>query len=89
MTNLQKDKEFFLECLRQTQKEKGLSNFVEDLFTEEEISDLAQRLRIAKGIIQDKTYLEVSDKVNASTSTITKVGQIIKYGKGAFQKLFK
>ena len=83
-----KDKDFFLNCLKQAQKERNLASFVTDLFTPGEISDLAQRLKIAKGIVADKTYQKVSDKVDASTSTVTKVGQIIKYGKGAFQKLF-
>ena len=87
--NLQKDREFLLDCLRKAQKEKELSQFVDDLFTEEEVSDLAQRLKIARGIIQDKTYQQVSDKVDASTSTVTKIGQVIKYGRGAFTKLFE
>lgn len=87
--NLQRDREFLLDCLRKAQKEKGLTAFVDDLFTEEEISDLAQRLKIARGIVQDKTYQQVSDKVDASTSTVTKIGQIIKYGRGAFTKLFE
>lgn len=86
--NLQKDREFLLDCLRKAQKEKELSQLVNDLFTEEEISDLAQRLKIARGIVQEKTYQEVSDKVDASTSTVTKIGQVIKYGRGAFEKLF-
>ena len=87
-SNLQKDKEFLLDCLRLAQKEKSLSAFVDDLFSEEEITDLAQRLRIAKGIVSDKTYQQISEKVDASTSTVTKVGQVIKYGRGAFSKLF-
>ena len=85
---LDKDKQFLVENIKLAESEHKLSAFIDDLLTEQEISDLAQRLRIAKGIIADKTYLEVSEKVKASTSTVTKVGQIIKYGKGAFQKMF-
>ena len=87
-SNLQKDKEFLADSLRQAESKRSLTPFLDDLLTEQEISDLAQRIRIAKGIIKDKTYQEVSVKVDASTSTITKVGQVIKYGRGAFRKLF-
>ncbi len=82
------DRQLLVDSLKAADKGHGLGAFLDDLLTEQEMADLAQRLRIAKGIIKDKTYLEVSDKVKASTTTITKIGQIIKYGRGAFEKLF-
>lgn len=82
------DTEFLAESFRKAAGKHSLTALLDDLFTEDEISNFAQRLRIAKGIIKDKTYLEVSEKVDASTSTITKIGQVIKYGRGAFEKLF-
>ncbi|MBI4099540.1 hypothetical protein HY440_00880 [Candidatus Microgenomates bacterium] len=82
------DKQLLVDSFKAADKGHGLGAFLDDLLTEQEMADLAQRVRIAKGIIKDKTYLEVSDKVKASTTTITKVGQIIKYGRGAFKKLF-
>lgn len=88
MTNSDKDKEFLAESFKKAVGKRSLMALLDDLFTEDEISNFAQRLRIARGIVRDKTYLEVSDKIDASTSTITKIGQVIKYGRGAFQKLF-
>ena len=85
---INQDKQLLVDSLKQADKGRGLKAFLDDLLTEQEIADLAQRIKIAKGIIQDKTYLEVSDKVDASTTTVGKIGQIIKYGRGAFQKLF-
>jgi len=87
-SNLQADKELMAKSLMAFKSISALTKFLDDLLTEQETTDLAQRLRIAKGIVQDKTYMEVSEKVDASTTTITKVGQAIKYGRGAFQKLF-
>lgn len=88
-TKLQKDKEFLTDSFFKVSKsKKNLSDFLDDLLTEEEITDLAQRLKVAKSLIKDKTYEETSEKVDVSTSTITKIGQIIKYGKGTFEKLF-
>ena len=86
--NIQKDQEFLAESVRESLKKKSLFAFLGDLLTEDEITNLAQRLRIARGIVQDKTYLEVADKVDTSTATVSKIGQIIKYGRGTFEKLF-
>jgi TrpR-related protein YerC/YecD len=89
-SKLQKDKDFLTDTIFKVAKVKtDLANFLDDLLTEEEFSDLSQRLKVAKSLIKDKTYEETSEKVDVSTSTITKIGQIIKYGKGAFEKLWK
>lgn len=86
---LQKDKDLLTESIFKVAKNKlQLADLLDDLLTEEEISDIAQRLKVAKSLIKDKTYEQTSEKIDVSTSTITKIGQIIKYGKGAFQKLF-
>lgn len=66
---------------------KNLTNFVEDLFSPEETLDLAQRLKIAKLILEGKTYEEIETQIPVSTSTISKIGQIIKFGKGGFSPL--
>lgn len=41
----------------------------------------------AKLILDGKTYDEIAEKVKTSTSTVSKIGQIIKYGKGGLQKV--
>lgn len=85
--NLDKDKKLLVDTLRKLKSSKDLSNFIEDLLTEEEILDLAQRLKIAKLILEEKTYDEIAEKVGTSTSTVSKIGQVIKYGKGSLQKV--
>jgi TrpR-related protein YerC/YecD len=85
--NLEKDKKLLVVTLRKLKSSKDLSNFIDDLLTEEEILDLAQRIKIAKLILDGKTYDEISEKVNTSTATVSKIGQIIKYGKGGLQKI--
>ena len=57
--------------------------------TEEEILDLAQRIKIARSILDGKTYDEIAEKVKTSTSTVSKIGQIIKYGKGGLGKVLE
>jgi len=85
-TSLEKDKKLLVVTLRKLKSSKDLSAIIDDLLTEEEILDLAQRIKIAKLILEGKTYDEISEKVNTSTATVSKIGQIIKYGKGGLQK---
>ena len=87
--NVEKDKKLLLDSLRKLKSSKDISAFFDDLLTEEEILDLAQRIRIAKLILEGKSYDEISQKIQTSTSTVSKIGQIIKYGKGSFEKVFK
>ncbi len=87
-TDLEKDKQVILRAFRKCKTKQELADFLDDLLTEEEILDLAQRLKIAKLILEGETYEEISPKIDTSTSTVSKIGQIIKYGKGSFQKIF-
>ncbi|MBI5358192.1 TrpR-related protein YerC/YecD [Candidatus Amesbacteria bacterium] len=86
--NLEKDKQLLLDSLKKAQAARELPAFLDDLLTEEEILDLAQRLKIAKLIIEGKIYDEIAEKVNTSTSTVSKIGQVLKYGKGGLNKVF-
>jgi uncharacterized protein YerC len=64
---------------------KNLSLFIQDLFTDEETLDFAQRVKIANYILADKTYEEIERLIPVSSSTISKIGQVIKFGKGGFK----
>lgn len=84
--NLDKDKKLIIGTLKKLKSEKDLSDFIDDLLTEEEILDLAQRIKIGKSILEGKSYDEISEKIGTSTSTVSKIGQILKYGKGGLEK---
>ena len=86
--NLEKDKKLLVATLKKL-KSQDLSNFLDDLLTEEEILDLAQRIKIAKLIIDGKNYDEISESVGTSTATVSKIGQVLKYGKGGLEKVMK
>lgn len=83
--NLEKDKKLLVDTLTTLKFREALADLLDDLLTEEEILDLAQRIKIAKLILEGKTYDEISEKVNTSTATVSKIGQIIKYGKGGLR----
>lgn len=84
---LDQDRKLLVKTLRQVKSAKILLDFLDDLLTEEEIVSLAQRLRIARLILKGKTYEEISIQLSASTATITKIGQVIKYGKKSLEKI--
>ena len=85
--NLNKDQKLVVDSFYKVKTKKDINNFVEDLFSPEETLDLAQRLKIAKLIIDGKTYEEIAAEIPVSTSTISKIGQVIKFGKGGFALL--
>ena len=87
--NLNKDQKLVVDSFYKVKTKKDINNFVEDLFSQEEILDLAQRLKIAKLILEGKTYEEIAAEIPVSTSTISKIGQVIKYGKGSLALVYK
>jgi TrpR-related protein YerC/YecD len=80
--NLNKDQKLVVDSFYKVKAKKDINNFIEDLFSQEETLDLAQRLKIAKLILDGKTYEEIAAEIPVSTSTISKIGQVIKFGKG-------
>ncbi|MCL4390146.1 MAG: YerC/YecD family TrpR-related protein [Patescibacteria group bacterium] len=85
--NLNKDTQLVINSFFKVKTKKNLAKFIEDLFSPEETLDLAQRLKIAKLILDGKTYEEIAAEIPVSTSTISKIGQVIKFGKGGFAVL--
>jgi len=80
--NLNKDQKLVVDSFYKVRTKKDLAKFVEDLFSPEETLDLAQRLKIARIILEGNTYEEIVAAIPVSTSTISKIGQVIKFGKG-------
>lgn len=85
--SLNKDQKLLVDSFYKVRTKKDLAKFIEDLFSPEETLDLAQRLKIAKLILEGKTYEEIAAEIPVSSSTISKIGQVIKYGKGGFTLL--
>lgn len=84
-TGLSKDQKVLVEAFYKVKTKKDITRLISDLFTDEEILDLSQRLKTAQSISQGKTYEDIAKQVKVSTSTISKIGQILKFGKGGFK----
>ena len=64
---------------------KECEDFFRDLMTLHEIEEMAGRLRIARLLDKDLSYLEIADKVRASTTTVSRVANWLKHGRGGYR----
>ena len=53
-----------------------------DLCTNKEIEQMAQRISAAKLLIEGKTYQQVTDNVEISSATLSRVSRCVQYGEG-------
>ena len=56
--------------------------FLEDLCTIKELSDMNQRLEVAKLLSDGKNYQEISKETGASSATISRVNKCLTYSDG-------
>ena len=61
--------------------------FFEDLCTIKELRDLSQRFQIATLLDQGLNYQNIVRKVDASTTTISRVNQCLNYGSGGYRAM--
>ena len=61
--------------------------FFEDLCTIPELKSIAQRWEVAKQLDRGITYQEISQQLNASTATISRVNRCITYGAGGYRMM--
>ena len=77
--------EAFVNC--KTIEEAAL--FTQDLLTESELSFISRRLRIAKLLLQDKTYEEIQDSLHVSQTTIAKITFWLNHRGEGFRSIVK
>lgn len=54
----------------------------DDLCTNKEIEQMAQRVKAAKLLINGETYNQVISKTDISSATLSRVSRCVQYGKG-------
>lgn len=60
---------------------------LEDLCTVKEILDMAQRLDVAVLLEKGVNYQTISQEVNVSTATISRVSKCLNYGSGGYRNV--
>ena len=56
--------------------------FFEDLCTEKEVENMAERLAAARLLLEGKTYLQVIEAVDISSATLSRVSRCVRHGTG-------
>ncbi|GGN64973.1 MULTISPECIES: YerC/YecD family TrpR-related protein [Oceanobacillus] len=59
--------------------------FFDDLATMSEVQSFAQRLQVAKMLLEGSTYSSIETDTNASTATISRVRRCINFGSDGYK----
>ncbi|MFZ2189413.1 MAG: YerC/YecD family TrpR-related protein [Candidatus Magasanikiibacteriota bacterium] len=66
--------------------EKDIANFLRDLCTLEELTEISHRWEAVQMINNKKTYREIAAKTGMSTATVTRIARWLKHGEGGYKK---
>lgn len=86
-TYLTKEMNELFEAIVSISDKKEAAIFFRDLLTLPEIEEFANRWQIVKLLVQKKSYLEIANTLNVSTTTVTRVAQWLNNGMGGYKKI--
>ena len=69
--------------------EEECRRFLEDVCTVKEITDMAQRLRVARLLRAKTSYALINEETGVSTATISRVSRCLDYGAGGYDLVLK
>ena len=78
---------FLTKALLSLESEAECAAFLEDLLTRKELTDIAQRLLVAKMLSEQIVYNKIVEQTGASTATISRVNRALHYGAGGYQEI--
>ncbi|MBI4250113.1 transcriptional regulator [Candidatus Uhrbacteria bacterium] len=84
------EKKRFLDALqRASQNAKLLDNFLCDLLTDDEYSELVTRWRIVRELQHGKAQRRIAAGLGVGIATVTRGSKMLKNKKGGFQKILQ
>jgi TrpR-related protein YerC/YecD len=75
--------------LTQVEDPKDMRALLEDLCTQKEVENMAERIFAAKLLLEGKTYNEVVSQSNISSATLSRVSRSLQNGTGYKKQLKK
>jgi TrpR-related protein YerC/YecD len=75
-----KKTKFLYQSFLQLKTEDEVKRYLRDLLTEQEISEFADRLNVAKLLSQKTTYAIISKQTSMSSTTIARINKWLKRG---------
>ena len=79
-----KDMDFLYRGILTLQSREECYAFFEDICTIKELQAMAQRLRVAAQLRDEKNYNEIQADTGASSATISRVNKCLLYGSGGY-----
>lgn len=83
------DVDFLVKAILSLENEAECKAFLEDILTVKEMTDMEQRLEVAKLLAENCRYTEISDAVGASTATISRVNRCLLHGSGGYKMILE
>ena len=77
-----KDIDNLFEIIVKATTVKDCKELFEDLCTDKEIEQMAQRIKAAKLLMDGNTYNKVIEQTDISSATLCRVSRCVQYGKG-------
>ena len=81
-TVAKKDIEYLFEVILKLESVKDCELLFEDLCTDKEVEQMAQRIKAARLLIEGNTYNKVIEQTDISSATLCRVSRCVQYGKG-------
>ncbi len=69
--------------------EDECSAFFQDLCTIKELTDMGQRLRVARMLTEGHNYVDITGATGVSTATISRVNKCLNYGDGGYRTVLE
>ncbi len=79
------DTKVLFQAILKLRNVKECEDFFRDLMTLRELREMAERFRIAQMLNKGMSYLEIADKAEASTTTVTRVAHWLRHGRGGYR----
>jgi len=78
----------FFEAILVLETKEDCYRFFEDVCTASEIVSMAQRLQVAKMLLDDCTYQDIATLTGVSSATISRVKRSLNYGADGYTTVF-
>ena len=75
-----------LSVLASLDTEDEVYDFLLDLCTVREITEMSQRLEVSRLLADGQSYVYVQDVTGASATTISRVSKCLNYGSGGYER---
>lgn len=83
-----KDKDELFKAIMELRSNEECYDFFEDLCTIRELESMAQRLHVAKLLVEGRVYSDIVEETGASTATISRVNRSLQGGNDGYSIVF-